>query len=110
MALFAILFAAAAHFADLPRVSIGAPPRIGSSAIKRFVLLTPLVIDRRTPGVELRDTIWVRMPPGSFVPIAQDKDGVYYEATTPFFSKTGEIAVSAGSTSTGRTNAGYGCT
>jgi hypothetical protein len=82
--------------ADLPRTPVTAVPRVFGRDIERFVLLKPLGIDRSKPGVPFRSTIMVIMSPGTFIPVTEDADGIFYQAVNGFLQIRGNNRIDGG--------------
>ncbi|MFN2507834.1 MAG: hypothetical protein ABR589_03580 [Chthoniobacterales bacterium] len=72
--------------ADLPRTAVTRVPQVLGRDIERLVLLTPIVVDRSKPGVPFANTIMVRIVPGTFIPVSDDPEGIYYQAVNGFLS------------------------
>ncbi len=67
--------------AELPRTPVGATPRIGGREISRFVVLEPIYL--AIPTVERSfqfQTMLSVIPPGQFIPLSEDRDGVFYQS------------------------------
>ena len=82
--LAALLIAAATAEAGRERAAVTGTPQIGERAVPRFVLMERVKVDRSGPGMrynDLADLIVCELLPGQFVPVSQDADGVYYQAS-----------------------------
>lgn len=76
-------FASSVTFADLPRTAVRGTPKVGGGQeVERFVLLTTVHINH--PNMRRRDAMEYWMLPGQFVPVSEDSEGVYYQATSGF--------------------------
>ena len=77
-ALATLLMVPGAAFADGPRVPISGTPRIAGQVVEAVVLLE--AIDNiPNPGGGPR-ILGITIPPGPFKPVAQDRDGYYFQA------------------------------
>jgi hypothetical protein len=79
------LLAAASAFshADLPRTAVRGIPKVGGGqTVERFVLMETIHIDH--PNMRRADAMEYWMLPGQFVPVSEDSEGVYYQATSGF--------------------------
>jgi hypothetical protein len=92
----ALLFATAAADADLPRTPVKGIPRVLGRDIERFVLLSPIVVNRSKPNVRFVDTIMVRMVPGTFIPVTEDAGGIFYQAANDFMQIRGNRPIAGG--------------
>ena len=75
---------AASAVAGRERSAMAGTPQIADRAVPRFVLLERVKVDRSGPGMrynDLADLIVCELLPGQFVPVSQDGDGVYYQAS-----------------------------
>jgi hypothetical protein len=90
------LFVATAAYADLPRTRVKGVPRIFGRDIERFVLLSPIVVNRSKPNVRFADVIMVRMVPGTFILVTEDAGGIFYQAVNDFMKIRGNYPVSGG--------------
>ncbi len=101
VALFAVT--CSPTFGDPPRAHVTATPRLGGRAVARFFLTSPVKINRSHDGVAYRATLMVELSPGEFVPVAEDADGVFYQARNgvhnlrPYSLNNGGIYVSKSS-------------
>lgn len=95
---FALLLGLTVHVvrADLPRTPVKGTPRVFGRDIERFVLLAPIVIDRSKPGVRFTDIIMVRMVPGTFIPVSEDAEGIFYQAVNNFVQIRGNNPIGGG--------------
>lgn len=85
IAFIGLLFATApAIQADPLRTELAVPPQIEGHEIARLQLLAPLVVDDSRFAVYVRDAIEIRIPLGTFVPVSEDKGGVYFQAVKEF--------------------------
>ena len=66
--------------ADLPRTRVTQLPRVFGREAPILVLGGPIIIDRSRPGVPFMATIMVEIPPGLFVPVSEDAEGVFYQS------------------------------
>ena len=82
--------------ADLPRERVREVPRLFGREIERFVLLAPIHIDRSLPNVPFASTIMVRVTPGTFIPVTEDAEGIYYQAVNGFRTIRGNGRVGGG--------------
>jgi hypothetical protein len=82
--------------ADLPRTPVRSVPRLFGRNIERFVLLAPIVVDRSQPGVPFSATPMIRMLPGTFIPVTEDAEGIFYQAVNEFRSIRGSHPVGGG--------------
>lgn len=91
-----LVFTAGVVRADLPRTPVKGVPRVFGRDIERFVLLSPIVVNRSKPNVRFFDTIMVRMVPGTFIPVTEDAGGIFYQAANDFMKIRGNYPVSGG--------------
>lgn len=70
--------------ADPPRTELAAAPQIEGHQIARLQLLAPLIVDDSRFAVYVRDSIEIRIPPGTFVPVSEDKGGFYFQSVKEF--------------------------
>ncbi len=82
--------------ADLPRTPVVGVPRVVGRGIERFVLLAPIVVDRSKPGFRFADIIMVRMVPGTFMPVTEDAEGIFYQAVNDFVQIRGNDRIAGG--------------
>ncbi len=82
--------------ADLPRTPVRAVPRVFGRDIPRFVLLAPIVVNRAQPGIPFAATMMVRMLPGTFIPVTEDAQGIFYQAVNSFRFIRGNKEVGGG--------------
>lgn len=82
--------------ADLPRTPVTAVPRVFGRDIERFVLLAPIVVNRSKPGLPFRIVMMVRMLPGTFIPVTEDADGIFYQAVNGFLRIRGNNRIEGG--------------
>ena len=68
--------------ADLPRSALKAPPQILARQVKELVLTGTIPVGKLLPP-GLPTTITYKMTPNTFRPVAEDAEGVYYEAVQP---------------------------
>jgi hypothetical protein len=92
----ALIFTTEIARADLPRTPVRSVPRLFGRDIERFVLLAPIVIDRSKPGVRFTDIIMVRMVPGTFIPVSEDAEGIFYQAVNNFVQIRGNNPIGGG--------------
>lgn len=83
-AIVLILITAQASLADPPRTEIAGGTMIAGHEIRRMQLLVPLVVNDSRFAVYVRDAIEIRIPPGTFTPVSEDKGGVYFQSGTDF--------------------------
>jgi len=68
---------------DLPRTPIQGTPRILGREVPRLILLEPIYNSPSVPDWSYQwKTLLSVIPPGEFVPVSEDRDGVFYEAPT----------------------------
>ncbi|HSH39610.1 MAG TPA: hypothetical protein VK993_12575 [Chthoniobacterales bacterium] len=80
----ALAILAASTEAGPQRTAVAVTPQIGERWVPRFVLMERVKVDRSGPGMrynDLADLIVCELLPGQFVPVSQDADGVYYQAS-----------------------------
>lgn len=68
--------------ADLPRTLLKAPPHVLGRPVKELVLSGTVPVGKLLPP-GLPTTITYKMTPNRFRPVAEDADGVYYQAVGP---------------------------
>jgi hypothetical protein len=99
-ALLLITLVSNTGLADLPRMPIQNTPRLFGHDIKAFVLMSGLTVDRSKNGAKYGDFLGVILSPGKFVPVSEDAEGVFYQAThgihniTSYYLTHGGIYVS----------------
>lgn len=82
--------------ADLPRTPVKDTPHLFGRDVERLVLKAPILADRSQPGLPFASTIMVRIPPDIFIPVAEDKEGVFYQAESGFRKIRGNYIVPGG--------------
>lgn len=82
--------------ADLPRTPLRVVPRVFGRDIERFVLLVPIVVNRSEGGLPFSATIMVRMVPGTFIPVTEDAEGIFYQAVNGFLRIRGNNRIDGG--------------
>jgi len=84
--------------ADLPRTPIRTVPHLFGRDIERFVLLAPIVVDRHKRGIGLPFSAFmmVRIPPGTFIPVSEDAEGIFYQAVNGFLRIRGNSSIGGG--------------
>jgi len=60
----------------------GTPKVGGGQEVERFVLMQTIHIDH--PNMRRADAMEYWMLPGQFIPVSEDAEGVYYQATSGF--------------------------
>ena len=65
--------------ADSPRTKLTGTPRLHGREVPELILLQPIQVGRELPR-GLPTTMTFRMLPNRFVPVAEDRDGIYFEA------------------------------
>ena len=76
-------FASSLTYADLPRNVVRGIPKVGGGQeVERFVLMETIHIAHA--NMRRRDAMEYWMLPGQFVPVSEDSEGVYYQATSGF--------------------------
>lgn len=68
--------------ADLPRTLLKEPPRVLGRPVKELILSGTVPVGQRLPP-GLPTTITYKMTPNRFRPVAEDAEGVYYQAVGP---------------------------
>ena len=68
--------------ADLPRTLLTEPPHVLGRPVKELVLSGNVPVGRVLPP-GLPTTITYKMTPNRFRPVAEDAEGVYYQAVAP---------------------------
>jgi hypothetical protein len=69
--------------AGLSRTMVRGIPKVGGGQeIERFVLMETVHISH--PNMRRRDAMEYWMLPGQFIPVSEDGEGVYYQATSGF--------------------------
>jgi hypothetical protein len=81
IALLLVTLAAQACLADLPRTPIRRTPQLFGQEIKAFVLTATVTIDRSKNGGWYGDFLGVTLSPGRLVPVSEDAEGFFYQAT-----------------------------
>ncbi len=69
------------------RTAVKGSPTILGREIPRFVVLEPIRINRAAPGLtnrDMMDRLVGQLLPGQFVPVSEDANGVYYQASRGF--------------------------
>jgi hypothetical protein len=82
--------------ADLLRTPLKAIPRLFGRDVERLVLLTPIVVNRSKPGVAFAVTMMVRIVPGTFIPVTEDADGIFYQAVNGYTTIRGNRPTGGG--------------
>ena len=83
LAALSLRFASAsAVAADLPRTLLKEPPRVLGRPVKELVLSGTVPVGKVLPP-GLPTTTTYKMTPNRFRPVAEDADGVYYQAVGP---------------------------
>lgn len=82
--------------ADLPRTPVKTVPHLFGRDIERFVLLAPIVVDRSHPGLPFSATPMIQMVPGTFIPVTEDAEGIFYQAVNEFRFIRGNNTVGGG--------------
>jgi hypothetical protein len=78
-----VCFASSPSHADLPRSLVQGIQKVGGGQeIERFVLLQTVHIAH--PNMRRADAMEYWMLPSVFVPVSEDSEGVYYQATSGF--------------------------
>jgi hypothetical protein len=76
-------FASSMTYADLPRIAVRGIPKVGEGQeVERFVLMETIHIAH--VNMRRADAMEYWMLPGQFVPVSEDGEGVYYQATSGF--------------------------
>jgi hypothetical protein len=84
--------------ADLPRTPVRTVPQLFGRDIERFVLLAPIVINRSKSGSGLPFAAFmmVEVPRGTFIPVSQDAEGIFYQAVNGFLRIRGNDTIGGG--------------
>ncbi len=78
-----LIFVSPLMYADLPRTAVRGVPRVGGGQeVERFVLMQTIHISH--PNMRRADAMEYWMLPGQFVPVSEDVEGVYFQATSGF--------------------------
>ena len=78
-----IAFTSLPAYAGLPRSAVRGIPKVGGGQeVERFVLIETIHIDH--PNMRRADAMEYWMLPGQFIPVSEDSEGVYYQATSGF--------------------------
>ena len=73
----------ASTYADPARQVVRGIPKVGGGQeVERFVLMETIHIDH--PNMRRADAMEYWMLPGQFIPVSEDGEGVYYQATSGF--------------------------
>jgi hypothetical protein len=66
--------------ADSPRDPVTELPRVFGREAPILILGGPITVNRSQPGIPFFATVMVELPPGFFVPVSQDAEGVFYQS------------------------------
>jgi hypothetical protein len=64
--------------------------------LDRLVLLAPIIIDRSKPGVPFLATMMVRVLPGTFIPVTEDSEGIFYQGVNGCLTIRGNKPIGGG--------------
>ena len=59
-------------------------------------MLAPIVVNRSHPGLPFEATLMVRINPGTFIPVTEDAEGVFYQSVNEFRRVRGDRPVNGG--------------
>ena len=96
----ALVILAASALAGRSRSAVAGTPQIGDRSVPRFILMERVKVDRSGPVMrsgDLAHMIGCHLVPGQFVPVSQDADGVYYQASNGIQRYSRHVLLKSGS-------------
>jgi len=97
--LFGVLLVPCLGLAGPKRTLVSGSPIIVGRELPRLILMQPVLINRRAPGLtnrDMLDRLVGQMLAGQLVPVSEDTTGVYYQSTRGFQQEGATSSVPAG--------------